>query len=94
MSIRELAFCLISRYPHPLNRELEVPPVLCPKSLLLFAFPIIITMDFVRICGRDCNMCAYLRIIFPFHKLLKSETSRPSVSRFCTVRDTYRAQCE
>lgn len=39
-------------------------------------------------------MCAYLRIIFPFHKLLKSETFRPSVSRFCTVRDTYRAQCE
>ena len=71
MSIRELASCSILGYPHPLDREVEVPPVLCTKSLLLFAFSIIITMDFVRICGHDCNMCTYLRIIFPLHKLLK-----------------------
>ena len=71
MSIRELASCSILGYPHPLDREVEVPPELCPKSLLLFAFSIIITMDFVRICGHDCNMCTYLRIIFPLHKLLK-----------------------
>lgn len=70
MSTRELASCSISWYPHPLDREVEVPPILCPKPLLLFALSIIMTMDFVRICGHDCNMCAYLRIIFPFHKLL------------------------
>ena len=43
---------LFSWYPHPLDREVEVPPVLCPKSLPLFALSIITTMNFVRICGQ------------------------------------------
>ena len=53
MSTREPASYLISGYPHPLDREVEVPPVLCPKSLPLFAFSIIITrIDFLR---RSCT---------------------------------------
>lgn len=48
MSTGEPAFCLISWYPHHLNRELEVPPERCPMSLPLFAFSIIITMNFLE----------------------------------------------
>lgn len=59
MSTREAATCLISGYPHPLNRELEGLSERCLMSLPLFSFSIIITMNFVRICGHDCNMCAW-----------------------------------
>ena len=40
-------------------------------------------------CGYDCNRCAYLCGILLLHKLLKSEASRSSVSRFCAARDAY-----
>ena len=36
MSTRELASCSISWYPNPLDREVEVPPILCPKPLVVF----------------------------------------------------------
>lgn len=47
MSTREPASYLISGYPHPLKRELEVPPERYPMSLPLVTFSIIITMNFV-----------------------------------------------
>lgn len=48
LALQRIRSFLFQDIPVRLNRELEVPHELCPKSLLLSAFSIIITMDFYK----------------------------------------------
>lgn len=70
MSTRELASCSISWYPNPLDREVEVPPILCPKPLLLFAFSIV---EYALSRSMSPTLVADYRLCLPDKTLLQNK---------------------